>query len=186
MVGCESFGGLERFARFVVRLLHRAAQGFAGFEDRFQCREGFSGKIFGPAAGLVDDGLDSGVQRGAGFVGVHHRCYDGLGGLVDGQLGVRTAVRVGLGRDLFGNTLVFGCFGGELDGALGGADWEAWEDSLECAAEAVHVGRTAGCFGRKVNLKNKGKWTLYVSCKSSRKCFVEMLVSLKNVQCLAL
>ena len=48
---------------------------------------------------------------------------------------------------------MFGCFGGELDGTLGGGDWEAGEDGLEDAAEAFHVWKTAGCFGRKVNLR---------------------------------
>ena len=49
-------------------------------------------------------------------------------------------MRVRFERDLFGNELVFGCFRRELDCALSGADWEAWENSLEDAVEAVHVG----------------------------------------------
>ena len=77
---------------------------------------------------------------------------------------------------------MFGWFGGELDGALGGADWEAGEDGLEDAAEAVHVWKTAGCFGRKVNLRfdylrqvglcNLSKF------RGSRKCFVETFTNL--------
>lgn len=55
--------------------------------------------------------------------------------------------------ELFGLELVVGCRGGEVDGALSGADGEAWEDSLEDAAEAGHVGGLLGVFDRKVDLE---------------------------------
>ena len=49
--------------------------------------ENGSGDAFAPAAGLVDDGVDGGLQVRTGFLGRAEGVDDGVGGFGDGDAG---------------------------------------------------------------------------------------------------
>lgn len=60
MVGREPFRLLNRSTRHVVRRPHGRGQRFSGLEDCLEHGEDLHGEVLGPAACLVDDGVDGG------------------------------------------------------------------------------------------------------------------------------